>query len=107
MPSERIQRRIDRLVDEAEEAADQGDGPADVAALQAGAETLLGYHDFVNGRTAGHLSNMDSGDLERIIDTSYDPHVKVGIRLVSIILDNMQHAGQARYLRGIIDRALS
>ena len=82
----------------------QGDGPEEVAALQADADTLLGYHDFVHGRTANYLANMESSDLERIIDTSYDPHVKAGIRLVSIIQDNMQHAGQARYLRGIIDR---
>ena len=82
----------------------QGDGPDDVAGLQADAETLLGYHDFVHGRTANYLTSMPADDLERIIDTSYDPPVKAGIRLVSIIQDNMQHAGQARYLRGIIDR---
>ncbi len=82
----------------------QGDGPEDVAALQADAETLFGYHDFVHGRTANYLANMEPDDLERIIDTSYTPPVKAGIRLVSIIQDNMQHAGQARYLRGIIDR---
>jgi hypothetical protein len=85
----------------------QGDGPAEVAALQADADTLLGYHDFVHGRTANYLASMDSDDLERIIDTSYDPPVKAGIRLVSIIQDNMQHAGQARYLRGTIDRTFN
>jgi hypothetical protein len=85
----------------------QGDGPDDVAALQADADTLLGYHHFVHRRTANYLANMHSDDLERIIDTSYDPPVKAGIRLVSIIQDNMQHAGQARYMRGIIDRTFS
>ena len=82
----------------------QGDGIAEVAALQADAETLLGYHDFVHSRTAAYFANMESDDLERIIDTSYDPPVKASVRLVSIVQDNMQHAGQARYLRGIIDR---
>ena len=82
----------------------QGDGIEEVGALQADAETLLGYHDLVHGRTAMYLANMESGDLERVIDTSYDPYVKAGVRLVSVIQDNIQHAGQARYLRGIIDR---
>jgi hypothetical protein len=28
----------------------------------------------------------------------------VGVRLVSVISDNTQHAGQARYVRGILER---
>jgi hypothetical protein len=33
-----------------------------------------------------------------------DPPVSVGVRLVSVIGDEMQHAGQAAYLRGLIER---
>jgi hypothetical protein len=47
---------------------------------------------------------VDDAELDRIIDQSYDPPVTVGVRLVSVISDNIQHAGQARYLRGIVDR---
>ncbi len=83
----------------------QGDGPADVAALQAdGPDVLLGYHDAVVDRTRAYLRTVDSAELDRIIDRSYDPPVSVGVRLVSVISDNTQHAGQARYLGGMIER---
>jgi hypothetical protein len=65
---------------------------------------LLGYHDAVSDRTFEYLSTLDAGELGRIIDGSYDPPVSVGVRLVSVISDNLQHAGQARYVRGIVDR---
>jgi len=50
------------------------------------------------------LPTIDADELDRIVDTNYDPHVTAGVRLVSVIQDNLQHAGQARYLRGMIDR---
>jgi hypothetical protein len=37
-------------------------------------------------------------------DGAPDPPVSVGLRLVSVIGDEMQHAGQAAYLRGLIER---
>ena len=58
----------------------------------------------MHGWTASYLAGMEPEDLKRIIDTSYAPHVNAGVRLISVIQDNMQHAGQARYLRGIVDR---
>ena len=69
-----------------------------------GPAVLLGYHDAVADRTLEYLATVDAEELDRIIDRSYDPPVSVGVRLVSVISDNLQHAGQARYLRGIIDR---
>ena len=83
----------------------RGDGPDDVAAVRpTSVEALVGLHDAVVARTMDYLENMDPADLDRIIDTSYDPPVTVGVRLVSVISDNIQHAGQARYLHGIIGR---
>lgn len=67
-------------------------------------EIILGYHDAVAARTREYLATIDSQELTRIIDRSYDPPVSVGVRLVSVISDNLQHAGQASYLRGIVDR---
>lgn len=67
-------------------------------------ETLGRYHDAVFARTREYLSDMDVPERERIIDPSYDPPVSVGVRLVSVINDNMQHAGQARYVRGMVER---
>ena len=71
-----------------------------------GPEALLGYLDFVSDRSREYLQGVDAAELGRIIDTSYDPPVSVGVRLVSVISDNIQHAGQARYVRGIYDRVV-
>ena len=68
------------------------------------ATVLLGYHDAVIERSLAYLETVDEDELDRIIDRSYDPPVSVGVRLVSVISDNLQHAGQARYVRGILDR---
>ena len=67
-------------------------------------EIILAYHDAVATRTGEYLKKVDAKELDRIIDRSYDPPVSVGVRLVSVIADNLQHAGQARYVRGIVDR---
>jgi len=83
----------------------QGDGPAEVAALRpAGPDGLLAYHDTVTARTAKYLGGADKAELDRIIDFSYDPPVSVGVRLASVLSDNLQHSGQALYLRGVLDR---
>lgn len=76
-----------------------------VAAVRpSGPEPLLGYHDAVTARTLTALERLDDDGLGRIIDESWDPPVSVGVRLVSVVGDNLQHAGQARYVRGIVGR---
>lgn len=81
-----------------------GDGPEEVAAMRPPRAILLGYHDRVAGRVLDYLPTVDTDELDRIVDTRYDPHVTAGIRLMSVVQDNTQHAGQARYLRGMIER---
>ena len=83
-----------------------GHGPDEVAAIPAEGELLIAHHEAVADRSVAYLATVDDAELSRIIDRSYDPPVTVGVRLVSVISDNLQHAGQARYLRGIIDRLL-
>jgi Protein of unknown function (DUF664) len=83
----------------------QGDGPAEVAALRPpNPDGLLAYHDAVTERTATLLASLAPDDLDRIVDESYSPPVTAGVRLASVLSDNLQHAGQAVYLRGILDR---
>lgn len=43
-------------------------------------------------------------DLERVIDESWDPPVTVAVRLTSILVDCLEHLGQAGFLRGVIER---
>ena len=86
----------------------QGDGPVEVAAIQPSAsDALVGYHDEVMDRSLKYLKSIDGSELDRIIDRSYTPPVSVGVRLVSVLSDNIQHAGQARYLRGMLDSTTS
>lgn len=67
-------------------------------------DVLVAYHDGVADRTMEYLRAIDGEELDRIVDRSWDPPVSVGVRLVSVINDNMQHIGQALYVRGMIER---
>jgi uncharacterized damage-inducible protein DinB len=78
--------------------------PQQVAAVTSDAETLLGYHDAVHETTLRFVEEVTDGDLDRIVDERWDPPVTLGVRLVSVITDDLQHAGQAAYVRGIIER---
>jgi DinB superfamily len=67
-------------------------------------ELLLEYLDAVDRRTQSMLRSTGPGDLDRIVDRRWDPPVTLGVRLVSIADDGLQHAGQAAYVRGILER---
>jgi hypothetical protein len=36
------------------------------------------------------------------VDQGWDPPVTLGVRLISVISDDLQHAGQAAIIRGIL-----
>ena len=78
---------------------------ADVAAVRIEAELLAGYYDAVQARTMDYLRTVTETDFARIVDTSWDPPVTLAVRLVSILSDDLQHAGQAAYVRGLATRA--
>ncbi|MFH8838728.1 DUF664 domain-containing protein [Streptomyces sp. NPDC017868] len=77
---------------------------AQVGAVRAPAELLLGYHDAVHARTEELVRTVTNADLDRVVDTRWDPPVTLGVRLVSVIADDLQHAGQAAYVRGVVER---
>ncbi len=85
-------------------ATGYGHSSADVAAVQADAELLTGYHDAVYEWTVGYVRKITDDDLDRIVDRSWDPPVTLGVRLVSVVSDGLQHAGQAAFVRGMIER---
>jgi hypothetical protein len=68
-------------------------------------DLLTGYLDEVHARTCEYVGGLADKDLERVVDDSFDPPVTLGTRLVSIIADDLQHLGQAAYVRGLIERA--
>jgi uncharacterized damage-inducible protein DinB len=65
-------------------------------------QALTDYYAAVHARTTDYLAGLTDQDLDRIVDESWDPPVTVGVRLVSVVNDDAQHAGQAAYLRGLI-----
>jgi hypothetical protein len=70
-----------------------------------GPELLLGYHDDVHERTLAFLRGPGIHHLDRVVDTRWDPPVTAAVRLVSVVSDAMQHAGQAAYVHGLLERA--
>jgi uncharacterized damage-inducible protein DinB len=81
-----------------------GQGPDDVAQVRAEAALLTGYHDAVHARTVTYLHSLADDDLATVVDGSWDPPVTLATRLVSVIADDLQHVGQAAFLRGVIAR---
>lgn len=80
-----------------------GHTPEQVDAVRpAGPETLIAYLDAVEIRTNEFLRGLTDADLDRIVDDSYDPPVTLGVRLVSVADDCLQHVGQASYARGLL-----
>jgi hypothetical protein len=81
-----------------------GHDSGQVAAVRIGsAELLTAYYDAVHQRTLSYVRELTDPDLDRIVDKRWDPPVSLGVRLMSVIADGLQHAGQAAYLRGIIE----
>ena len=68
------------------------------------ADALIEYYEAVAARTRELLERTTPTDLDRVVDDRWDPPVTLGVRLVSIADDDIQHAGQACYVRGIVDR---
>jgi uncharacterized damage-inducible protein DinB len=85
-------------------ATGYGDKPEDVAAVRVTAELLAGYHDEVYQQTVEYVRGLTDDDLPRIVDERWDPPVTLSVRLVSVVSDDLQHAGQAAYLRGFLLR---
>lgn len=86
-------------------ATGYGDSADDVAAVQVtSGELLTAYHDAVYEQTIRCLEGVTDADLERVVDKRWDPPVTLRVRLVSVISDDLQHAGQAAYVRGLAQR---
>jgi hypothetical protein len=84
-----------------------GHSPEEVRSVRPqGPGVLVDYLGAVQVRTTEMLQGLVSEDLDRVIDRRWDPPVTVGVRLVSVADDCLQHAGQAAYVRGLLERGL-
>jgi len=82
-------------------ATGYGHSSAEVGQVRVDAEQLLDYLDAVSEATVAYLGTIDADDLDRVVDTRWDPPVTLGVRLVSVVGDDLQHLGQAAYVRGL------
>jgi len=65
---------------------------------------LLEYFGVVHGRSVAYLQRLEAEDLDRVLDEpQWQTPVTVGVRLVSVISDCLQHVGQMAYIRGLIE----
>jgi uncharacterized damage-inducible protein DinB len=83
-------------------ATGYGQTAAEVAKVRASSELLAGYYDAVHQKTLDFVASLSGDDLDRVVDDNWDPPVTLGVRLVSVISDDLQHVGQAMYARGLL-----
>ena len=84
------------------DATGYGHSSQDVAAVVGPADLLRSYHHAVSERTAAVLAGLREAQLERVVDERWDPPVTLAVRLVSVVADDLEHVGQAAYLRGLL-----
>ena len=66
-------------------------------------KTLLDYHSAVLERSERYISSLSMSDLDRELNEPwYQPLPTVGVRLISVMSDCLQHAGQVAYVRGLL-----
>ncbi|MGA0568254.1 mycothiol transferase [Rathayibacter sp. KR2-224] len=82
-----------------------GQSSDEVAAVRVPADLLLGYYDATQKATLALLASTTENELDRVVDTRWDPPVTLGIRLISIVDDDVKHLGQAEYVKGMARRA--
>ncbi|MGI5404660.1 mycothiol transferase [Streptomyces sp. CA-135486] len=82
-----------------------GHSSKQVAAVRVqSAELLLGYYDAVHEQTLRFVHGLDDAALDSVVDESWSPPVTLGVRLISVLADDLQHVGQAAFVRGLVER---
>jgi len=80
-----------------------GQASSDVDSVRVGSGDLLrDYHDAVHDQTVRQLRMWGEPALDKVVDEHWDPPVTLAVRLVSVLADDLAHAGQAEYVRGLL-----
>jgi len=85
-------------------ATGYGQDPDETGSMRAKPGLLEGYSDAVHAATIGYVGQLVDADLDREVDRRWDPPVTLGVRLMSILSDDLEHAGQAAYVKGLLGR---
>jgi hypothetical protein len=72
-----------------------------VALVKLSADLLAGYHDATYEQTIAFISGLTEADMDIVVDPRWDPPVTMAVRLVSVLVDDLEHAGQAAYVKGL------
>lgn len=92
--------------DRAADPKDTGFGhtPEQVAAFRSPDQrALLDYLKVVVERSEQYFQSLSKEDLDRELEEPwFQPLPTVGVRLISILDDSVLHAGQAAYVRGLL-----
>jgi len=84
-----------------------GHDPETVAVVTGDSASLLGYYEDAHEKTLAFVRSLGESDLSRVVEGNWDPPVTVSMRLVNVIVDDLQHVGQAAYVRGILQRRMA
>jgi Protein of unknown function (DUF664) len=76
----------------------------EVAVVQAPADLLAAYHDATYEQTVEFVTGLTDADMDTIVDRHWDPPVTMAVRLMSVLTDDLEHAGQAAFIRGLTER---
>jgi len=79
-----------------------GHSSEQVAVVRLTRDLLTGYHDAAYEQTIAFLSGLTDADMDRVVDRHWDPPVTMAVRLVSVVADDLQHAGQAAFVKGLL-----
>jgi len=84
--------------------ADHGYGHTSdqVALVRLGGDLLAGYHDATYEQTISFVNGLTDADMSTIVDRNWNPPVTMEVRLVSVLADDLQHAGQAAFVKGLL-----
>ncbi|HLW45589.1 MAG TPA: DinB family protein [Acidimicrobiales bacterium] len=82
-----------------------GHDPETVGKVTSAAKPLLDYFEDVHQRTVDWLATLDDAALSKVLDETSIPPSTVETKLNAVIADDFQHAGQAAYVRGLVQRA--
>jgi uncharacterized damage-inducible protein DinB len=81
-----------------------GHDPETVGKVTSAAAPLLDYFEDVHRRTVAWLATLDDAALAKVIDDTGVEPMTVEKKLNGVIADDLQHAGQAAYVRGLVER---
>lgn len=79
-----------------------GMSEGDVTGVIATEGLLTGYLTEVTEASTAYLGGPSAEHFDEVVDPNWNPLVTRGARLVSIVNDCLEHAGQASYTRGIL-----